>query len=215
MKIRERHILIERYYGNRTQTQIAADLGISQMHVSRLITATLDRLRTAMLTDETPTWPSHHPARTDTNPTITTDREPTGTTRILITGEIDRDNTDHLRQTLLDRIRRTPTTNRLVIDLTDVPAIDTAGLAALVRTHDAAQARGIELTITGMQPYVRHLVTLTGLGTLLPTTSPRTTVDAAGGPTSARRTAPSHPGQPPRRSTVHHVPRGREPRSAR
>jgi RNA polymerase sigma-B factor len=46
---RERRILSLRVYGNRTQAQIASDLGISQMHVSRLLSRTLDGLRRALL----------------------------------------------------------------------------------------------------------------------------------------------------------------------
>ncbi|WP_060712866.1 sigma-70 family RNA polymerase sigma factor [Pseudonocardia sp. HH130629-09] len=41
---RERRILVLRFYGDRTQSQIAADPGISQMHVSRLLSRTLSRL---------------------------------------------------------------------------------------------------------------------------------------------------------------------------
>jgi RNA polymerase sigma-B factor len=42
---RERRILQLRFFGNMTQAQIAAQLGISQMHVSRLLSRTLSRLR--------------------------------------------------------------------------------------------------------------------------------------------------------------------------
>lgn len=42
---RERTILLLRFFGNMTQTQIADRVGISQMHVSRLLAQTLDRLR--------------------------------------------------------------------------------------------------------------------------------------------------------------------------
>lgn len=42
---RERRILILRFYGNMTQTQIAEKVGLSQMHVSRLLSRTLRRLR--------------------------------------------------------------------------------------------------------------------------------------------------------------------------
>jgi RNA polymerase sigma-B factor len=48
---REQRILAMRFFGNLTQSQIATELGISQMHVSRLITRALDTLRRAM-TDE-------------------------------------------------------------------------------------------------------------------------------------------------------------------
>jgi RNA polymerase sigma-B factor len=48
---RERGILLMRFYGNQTQTQIAETTGISQMHISRLLRASLAQLRTALLTD--------------------------------------------------------------------------------------------------------------------------------------------------------------------
>ncbi len=47
---RERRILTLRFYGNQTQTQIAEQIGISQMHVSRLITRALIKLRSRMET---------------------------------------------------------------------------------------------------------------------------------------------------------------------
>jgi RNA polymerase sigma-B factor len=46
---REQRILAMRFFGNLTQSQIAAELGISQMHVSRLITKALTTLRHALL----------------------------------------------------------------------------------------------------------------------------------------------------------------------
>jgi RNA polymerase sigma-B factor len=42
---RERTILMLRFFGNKTQTQIADQVGVSQMHVSRLLAQTLTRLR--------------------------------------------------------------------------------------------------------------------------------------------------------------------------
>lgn len=45
LPLRERRILTRRFYGNRTQAQIAEELGISQMHVSRLLAGALRRLR--------------------------------------------------------------------------------------------------------------------------------------------------------------------------
>ena len=45
---RERTIVLLRFFGNRTQTQIAEEVGISQMHVSRLLSQTLDRLRSRL-----------------------------------------------------------------------------------------------------------------------------------------------------------------------
>lgn len=48
---RERRILLLWFFGNRTQTQIALEIGISQVHVSRLLAATLQRLRQALAAD--------------------------------------------------------------------------------------------------------------------------------------------------------------------
>jgi RNA polymerase sigma-B factor len=49
---RERTILIYRFFGNKTQTEIAELLGISQMHVSRLITRSLADLKKKLLEDD-------------------------------------------------------------------------------------------------------------------------------------------------------------------
>ena len=49
---RERTILVLRFFGNMTQTQIADRVGISQMHVSRLLAQTVAGLRRRMLTDD-------------------------------------------------------------------------------------------------------------------------------------------------------------------
>ncbi len=45
---REKNILMLRFFKNMTQSQIAAEVGVSQMHVSRLLTKTLDHLRDAL-----------------------------------------------------------------------------------------------------------------------------------------------------------------------
>jgi RNA polymerase sigma-B factor len=46
---REQHILAMRFYGNMTQAQIGERLGISQMHVSRLLARALGYLRNCLL----------------------------------------------------------------------------------------------------------------------------------------------------------------------
>ncbi|MGR8007013.1 RNA polymerase sigma factor SigF [Streptomyces hypolithicus] len=48
---RERSIIEMRFGQELTQSQIGAELGISQMHVSRLLTRTLTKLRSGMLTE--------------------------------------------------------------------------------------------------------------------------------------------------------------------
>jgi len=49
---REKRILLLRFFGNMTQSQIATELGISQMHVSRLLARTLAQLREGLTSDE-------------------------------------------------------------------------------------------------------------------------------------------------------------------
>ena len=51
---RERTIVMLRFFGEMTQTQIAERIGISQMHVSRLLSHTLTQLRVQLL-DHAPT----------------------------------------------------------------------------------------------------------------------------------------------------------------
>jgi RNA polymerase sigma-B factor len=49
---REASIVMMRFFGNMTQTQIADRIGVSQMHVSRLLSASLARLRASIVDDE-------------------------------------------------------------------------------------------------------------------------------------------------------------------
>ena len=49
---REKRILLLRFFGNMTQSQIADEIGISQMHVSRLLARTLSQLREGLLTED-------------------------------------------------------------------------------------------------------------------------------------------------------------------
>jgi RNA polymerase sigma-B factor len=49
---REKKILLLRFFGNMTQSQIAQEVGISQMYVSRLLARTLAQLRDRLLVEE-------------------------------------------------------------------------------------------------------------------------------------------------------------------
>ncbi|MFB7128053.1 RNA polymerase sigma factor SigF [Kitasatospora xanthocidica] len=48
---RERRIIMLRFFGNLTQSQIGEEIGISQMHVSRLLTRTLTQLREGLINE--------------------------------------------------------------------------------------------------------------------------------------------------------------------
>ena len=45
---REKRILLLRFFRNMTQSQIAEEIGVSQMHVSRLLSRTLEQLRSSL-----------------------------------------------------------------------------------------------------------------------------------------------------------------------
>jgi RNA polymerase sigma-B factor len=49
LPLRERRILTMRFYGQMSQTRIASEIGLSQMHVSRLLRRSLSQLRAAMV----------------------------------------------------------------------------------------------------------------------------------------------------------------------
>src|SRR5258707_1068809 len=49
---REKRILLLRFFGNMTQSQIATELGISQMHASRLLARTLTQLREGLTSED-------------------------------------------------------------------------------------------------------------------------------------------------------------------
>ena len=46
---REKNILMLRFFKNMTQSQIAAEVGVSQMHISRLLNKTLEHLRASLV----------------------------------------------------------------------------------------------------------------------------------------------------------------------
>jgi RNA polymerase sigma-B factor len=54
---RERRILELRYFEDRSQADIAREVGLSQAHVSRLIRRALERLRAAVVADEAEAYP--------------------------------------------------------------------------------------------------------------------------------------------------------------
>jgi RNA polymerase sigma-B factor len=67
---REQRILVMRFYGNLTQTEIGDRLGISQMHVSRLLTRALNYLKGKLLEEPdgfAPAEPSRRAGRATTS----------------------------------------------------------------------------------------------------------------------------------------------------
>ncbi|NHC24540.1 STAS domain-containing protein [Nocardioides sp. IC4_145] len=56
---------------------------------------------------------------------------------------------------------------RVVVDLTEVPFIDSSALGALVAAHRRARGLGGSLAVAGIQPPVARILELTGLDRVL------------------------------------------------
>jgi RNA polymerase sigma-B factor len=162
---RERRMLAMRFYGNRTQVQIAAELGISQMHVSRLLNRALGWLREAMLSDTPPQWDGRHAAGEDHELRLTVHRAG-GALTVRVHGEVDRDGVPRLRLCLRHAVA-TAGPDRLVVDLSGVPLVDAAGVATLVDCASASAVAGIALSLAGAGSTVRPVLKLSGLAALL------------------------------------------------
>ncbi|MBM2619968.1 SigB/SigF/SigG family RNA polymerase sigma factor [Actinoplanes sp. LDG1-06] len=168
---RERRMLALRFYGNRTQTEIADELGISQMHVSRLLTRALSWLREAMLSDVPPRWEGVE-ARPERHPVQVEAEHHDGVVTARVRGEVDRDTAERLRLGLRHAIALSGG-DPVEIDLSGVPLLDAAGVAVLVDAASAAAVAEVDLTLTGAQAYVAGILKVTGLARLLKTDRPR------------------------------------------
>ncbi|GIF21660.1 RNA polymerase sigma-B factor [Actinoplanes tereljensis] len=161
---RERRLLGLRFFGDLSQVEIAKEMGVSQMHVSRLMARALTWLRQAMLSDTPLPWTGLD----DTDHRLalaTTYRGDVIQCRVI--GELDRDNAGHLRDELLDTLRDGGRMGRLELDLSGVPLLDAAGIGVLVTLHETARIRKIEVRVTGLQPYVAQIVAASGLKALI------------------------------------------------
>jgi anti-sigma B factor antagonist len=76
-------------------------------------------------------------------------------------GRLDASNAQTLKESLEQLIDGGIT--QLVVDLTKVPFIDSAGLAALVSTLKATRRAGGNVLLTGVQPQARTVFSLTML----------------------------------------------------
>ncbi|WP_127503433.1 SigB/SigF/SigG family RNA polymerase sigma factor [Actinoplanes solisilvae] len=162
---RERRMLAMRFYGNRTQAQIAADMGVSQMHVSRLLSRALAWLREAMLCDVAPRWQGAE-SRPDQYPVRVEIQRDGDVVVARVHGEVDRDTAERLRLGLRRAIAQAGG-DPVVIDLAGVPLVAAAGIAVLVDAASAAAVAGTPLTLTRAQPCVARVLAVTGLSRLL------------------------------------------------
>ena len=80
-------------------------------------------------------------------------------------GELDVCGADHLRQAIHNALDHAPKT--LVADLSALGFTDCAGLSVLAWAHKIQARQGRELIITGCQPIVRRLLSVTGFNMYL------------------------------------------------
>jgi RNA polymerase sigma-B factor len=157
---RERRMLAMRFYGNLTQAEIAAELGISQMHVSRLLSRALSWLREAMLSDTPSRWEGVPDRGAHNGLQVTVDRDGAVLT-VRVRGEVDRDTAERLRTGLRHAI--TAGCGAVVVDFSGVPLVDAAGVAVLVDAVRAAGVAGVEICVSGAQPYPAKILAISGL----------------------------------------------------
>jgi RNA polymerase sigma-B factor len=163
---RERHVVVSIFYGARSQADIAAEVGVSQMQVSRILSRVLSWMRAGLLTDQVPRWP----AKDDQGepPFEVSARVLTsGDFEITVVGEVDRDNAGRLRTALLDLICRQPPGRRVTLQLSRVPLVDAAGIRVLLAVYEAARARRVVVRAAGLQPVVWKIATVAGLTPML------------------------------------------------
>jgi anti-sigma B factor antagonist len=88
-----------------------------------------------------------------------------GTSTLRVQGDVDAATSAELRQAL----RRLPDGAAAVIDLHDVPFMDSAGLGALVCGFRELRARGSELAVSVGRGPVRRLFEVSGFDRMIPT----------------------------------------------
>jgi RNA polymerase sigma-B factor len=156
---RERRILAMRFYGNQTQAEIAARFGISQMHVSRLLSRALNWLREAMLADSPAAWQAGgEPASDELRLSV---RRFGDRVVLAVGGEVDRGSADQLRRAVVDAVTEGPA--EIVVDMVDVAGVDDGGVEALLAGQDAARRTGVPLRVARAQPRVQHSLSAAGL----------------------------------------------------
>jgi RNA polymerase sigma-B factor len=142
-------LIIMRFYGNLTQSQIAAEAGISQMHVSRLLRRGLAWLRAALLSDVPPPWDRVY--EYDDPATFKVQIRETDTSiDVQVDGEIDPHTADRLSRRLHAAVSLAVAHGRLTVDLTRVLDIDAIGATVLREAQLSASLSQVTMTIVGL-----------------------------------------------------------------
>jgi anti-sigma B factor antagonist len=84
---------------------------------------------------------------------------------VAVRGELDLHNSPELRTELLDLLTRTKVT-RLVLNLTQVPYMDSSALAVLVEALKKMMKTSGRVALFGLQPRVKGLIEIARLATV-------------------------------------------------
>lgn len=87
-----------------------------------------------------------------------------GTVLVRPEGEVDLARSPSLRHRLMEVIGAGPT--KLILNLTDVPYMDSSGVATLVEALQQCRGRNAELILAAMQPRVRSVFEIARLDTV-------------------------------------------------
>ncbi|MBB2946827.1 anti-anti-sigma factor [Actinoplanes lutulentus] len=83
---------------------------------------------------------------------------------VAVRGEIDMDNGEHMRHTLLTMLSSTPET--LVVDMGGVLFLGSVGLRVLVECHTVSQEQGRHLVLDNVRSWEQRVIEMAGLGEL-------------------------------------------------
>ncbi|MEU7895047.1 STAS domain-containing protein [Nonomuraea sp. NPDC049152] len=106
--------------------------------------------------------------------TLSCQHLPGAVTVITVAGEVDHTTSDQL-DTFIQQARRQPS-DHLVVELTEMPFMDSSGLSVLIRAYVLAHQHGGSLRLAAPPPVPARLLRITGLDARLPVHA--TTADA-------------------------------------
>jgi RNA polymerase sigma-B factor len=174
---RERSIVHMRFFEGRTQSEIAARLGISQMHVSRLLARSIDALRQEA--KGSPFTNDSSDSTSDIRPRNGRRRVTKGSSvaRVMdfdlnveeqgdvavvaVRGELDISTSPVLRDRLVEL--GSSKTRKLVIDLEAVEFLDSTGLGVLVGGLKRMRSRGGDMVLVCTKPRILKVFEITAL----------------------------------------------------
>ena len=96
------------------------------------------------------------------------DNEPVRKGVIPFVGDLDAHTAPTL-QKAVDRTIATAPSSSIIIDLTDVPFIDSSGLSVIVAAHSRLTDAGAGVRLVANSPRVTKVLALTGLDAIIPT----------------------------------------------